>query len=129
MGLDSFEVDFVDFGLVAVRMRLVQLVEQQLQIVQKLLAVDCWLDHDYFLNVVVRTSVLSKNQFTPVLYDTDLVHIVISMQLDCTHRQNFDSSFGKTDFEDIDGLVSYRVLNMSYYFIGHTVRPILNLIP
>ena len=33
---------------------------------------------------------------------------------DCTHRQNFDSSFGKTDFEDIDGLVSYRVLNMTY---------------
>ena len=52
-GLDSFEVDFVDFGLVVVKMRLVQLVEQQLQIVQMLPAVDCLLDHDYFLNFLL----------------------------------------------------------------------------
>ena len=35
-------------------MRLVQLVEQQLRIVRKPLAVDCLLDHDYFLNYLLR---------------------------------------------------------------------------
>ena len=104
-----------------------QLVEQQLRIVRKPLAVDCLLDHDYFLNYLLRMlfdnygiSHIMGHVIWAILYDSyDINQMIWHKYYErhkikpWTHHQSFDSSFAKKDFEDIDGLVSYHVLNMN----------------